>query len=101
MKSRPPVVLQFSWNWFTNFISKLCMLLRGHFKVCVTVLDIFWKNLHQVKMIKNGRNGTETEFLDILGKSTFNIQQKLHVWQKSGSQVIAKNALSQLDLSIL
>ena len=45
-------VLQFSWDWFTSFISKLCMLLRGHLEMCVTVLGFFWKIPHQVKMIK-------------------------------------------------
>ena len=61
-----PSVLQFSWHWFTSFISKLWMLLRSHLEMCVRELDFIWKNHNQVKTTKNGQNGTETGFLDYL-----------------------------------
>ena len=36
--------------------------------MCVRELDFISKNPNQVKTTKKGQNGTETEFLDYLGK---------------------------------
>ena len=73
----------------------------------------FWKNPIQAKMTKNVQewpknrisvlsrkifslvlSGNGVEWMYLL---PFNILWKPHIWEKSGSQVIAKNAVSQSD----
>ena len=64
------------------------------------------KNPHWAKMTRKVKNAPKTGFLDFLRKSSLvlsgicvkrkflwfiNILRKLHAWEKSGSQVIAKN----------
>ena len=64
------------------------------------------KNPHWAKMTRKVKNAPKTGFWDFLRKSSLvlsgicvkrkflwfiNILQKLHAWEKSGSQVIAKN----------
>ena len=79
------------------------MVLVAHIKLCVTAKR-FRKN---PKMVKNG---TKTGFLEFLRKSHhqfcleffvkrkffrfINIFGKLHAWEKSGPQVVAKNGSS-------
>ena len=80
------------------------MMLGVHIKLCVTV-GFFGKNPHRAKMTKIPKNmvfglfkkitslilsGICVEFLWFI-----NILRKLHVWEKSGSQVKAKMALFQ------
>ena len=67
----------------------------------------FGKNPHQAKMTKNGQKCTRNRVFGLFKKITslvlsgicvkqkflwfINILEKLHAWEKSGSQVIAKN----------
>ena len=56
----------------------------------------FGKNPHRAKMTKNGQKWSMSLVLSgICVKRKFlwfiNILQKLHAWEKSGSQVISKN----------
>ena len=67
----------------------------------------FGKNLHWAKITKNGQKWPKNRVFGLFKKITslvlsgicvkrkflwfINILQKLHAWEKSGSQVIAKN----------
>ena len=67
----------------------------------------FGKNPHWAKMTKNGRKRSKNKVFGLFKKNLslvlsgicvkrmflwfINILQKLHAWEKSGSQVIAKN----------
>ena len=67
----------------------------------------FGKNPHQTKMTKNGQKWPKHKDFGLFKKITsfvlsricvkgkffwfINIVRKLHAWQKSGSQIIAKN----------
>ena len=73
--------------------------------------EVFRKNPHQAKMTKNGQKWPKNRVFGLFKKImllvlppicvkrkffwSINILQKLHAWEKSGSQVIAKIALGQ------
>ena len=98
-----PSVRTFSRNWLISFFLKLSMVLGAH--IYVWQSRIFWRNPHLAKMTKNGQKWpkniglfkkiTSLVLSGICVKWKFlwfiNILRKLHAWEKSGSQVIAKN----------
>ena len=98
------------------FFLKLFMVLGAHMEMCVTEPVFFWKNPLPPKMTENGQKWPKIVFfllfrniysLVLSGNVVewnylwlFSILRKPHMWEKSGSQVIAKNVLGQSDFSI-
>ena len=80
---------------------------RGPYIVVCDRAGFFGKNPHQAKMTKNGQKWSKNMVFGLFKKITslvlsgicvkwkflwfINILRKLHAWEKSGSQVIAKN----------
>ena len=110
-----PSFRQFSGNWRISFFLKLCMVLRADMEMCVRV-RFFLKNPLLVKMTKNGRRWPKIEVKEFFRKIyslvlsgndvewkylwPFSILPKSHIWEKFGSQVMAKNALGQSAFSV-
>ena len=102
-----PSVPKFSQNWLISFFLKLRMVLGAHMQLLVTEPDFLEKNPIKQrcpKMVKKWpKNRVFGVFKKIMSlvlpgicvKRKFlwfiNILQKQHAWEKSGSQVIAKN----------
>ena len=101
-------LLVFFWNF-------ACMVQGAY--MCGTEPDFFLKILFGKKLPKMIKNDPKMGFLDFFreiyllvlsGNSwewkylwPFSILQKLIMWEKSGFQVLAKNALGQSNFSIL
>ena len=82
----------------------------------MTELNFFRKNPHQGKMTKNGKKWPKNMVFGLFKKITsfvlsriclkwkflwlINILRKLHAWENSGSQVIAKKWLSMNEISV-
>ena len=72
-------------------------------RMCVTA-GFVWTYSHWAEMTKNGQKWPPNRVFRLYGKVkslflwSFNILQKLPVYKKSGSQVVAKNALDQNGL---
>ena len=110
-----PSFRQFSGNWRISFFLKLCMVLRADMEMCVRV-RFFLKNPLLAKMTKNGRRWPKIEVKEFFRKIyslvlsgndvewkylwPFSILPKSHIWEKFGSQVMAKNALGQSAFSV-
>ena len=107
---RPPVppsvlpsVRKFYQNWLISFSWNLACIRVPYIVMCDRT-GFFWKNLHRVK---NGQKWPKNRVFGLFKKITslvlsgiwvklkflwfINILWKLHAWEKSGSQVIAKN----------
>ena len=110
-----PSFRQFSGNWRISFFLKLCMVLRADMEMCVRV-RFFLKNPLLAKMTKNGRRWPKIEVKEFFRKIyslvlsgndvewkylwPFSILPRSHIWEKFGSQVMAKNALGQSAFSV-
>ena len=84
--------------------------------MCMTELDFFGKNPGQAKMTKNGQKWPQNMVFGLFKKITslflsgicvklkflwfINILRKLHAWEKTGSQVIAKKWFSADEISV-
>ena len=103
LQSLLPSVHKFSRDWLISFFWNLAWC-QGHIYICVWQSQIFWKRSpsckNDQKWVQNMVFGlfkkiTSLVFSGICVKWTFlwfiNILRKLHAWEKSGFQVIAKN----------
>ena len=94
---------------------KPCMVLGTHMEMCMKGPNFFFrKNPLPTKMTKNGQKWSKNKVFRLFRKiyllvlsgnsvKTAKLQNsaKPHMWEISGFQVMAKNALSQLDFSVL
>ena len=104
-------VLQFSRDWLIVFSENYYDVRGPHIVVCGRA-KFFGKNLYLEKMTKNGQKCPRNMVFGLFKKVTslvfsgicvkwkfvwfINILRKLHTWQKSGSQIIAKNGSRQM-----
>ena len=97
---------QFSWNWLITFFLKLCIVLEAHMEINMAepvLLKKFpfsksnqkWPKFELLghfrklySLVLSG-NGVEWKYL-----WPFNLLQKSHLWEKSGSQVKRKMLLA-------
>ena len=105
---------QFSWNWLISFFETLYGVRDPYGDVHERAQFFFRKNPLPTKMTKNGQKWSKNKVFRLFRKiyllvlsgnsvKTAKLQNsaKPHMWEISGFQVMAKNALSQLDFSVL
>ena len=98
-----PLVRKLSWDWLISFFWNLTCV-RGQYIVVCDRAGFFGKNPHRAKVVKkwpkNMGFGLFKKIVSLVLSGIcvkwkflwfINILRKLHAWEKSGSQVIAKN----------
>ena len=99
------------------FFPESCHGITGPYTVLLDKAQAFRKNFLLKKVTSNSKNGPKTRFLGLFGKMkslffvwhsakwkytwSFNIQQKLHVWEKLFLKLWLKNAPVKSEFSTL